>query len=211
MTESGSRAGQQLGNYRLERLLGRGGFAEVYLGYHLRLQRQAAIKVLLASLSEQEVEPFEQEARVIAALDHPNIVRILDFDVQNGIPFLVMDYLPHGTLRQRCAQGECVPLPTVVSQVKQVAEALQYAHDQRLIHRDVKPENMLIGRRGEVVLSDFGIAAIAHSTSSMTAQASVGTIHQDRRFRWETGWSPRDQAGAARGDRAGLLPQGFAR
>jgi serine/threonine protein kinase len=177
MAEQRSREGQQLGNYRLERLLGRGGFAEVYLGQHLRLQRSAAIKVLHAHFSEKETEMFQQEAQIIAALDHPHIVRILDFDVENGIPFLVMDYLPHGTLRQRYPLGARVPLPTIVTHVKQVAEALQYAHDQRLIHRDVKPENMLIGRRNEAVLSDFGIAAIAHSTSSMTAQASLGTIH----------------------------------
>ncbi|GHO79545.1 hypothetical protein KSD_73160 [Ktedonobacter sp. SOSP1-85] len=176
MTERDSREGQQLGNYRLERLLGRGGFAEVYLGQHIRLQRAAAIKVLHASLSQREREDFQREAQIIAALDHPHIVRILDFDVHNGVPFLVMDYLPNGTLRQRHHKGECVPLPTVVSYIKQVADALQYAHDQRLIHRDIKPENMLVGRHNEIVLSDFGIAAIAHSTSSMTSQASAGTI-----------------------------------
>ena len=176
MAEQRNREGQQLGNYRLERSLGRGGFAEVYLGHHLRLKRQAAIKVLHAYLSEQEIDAFQQEAQIIAGLEHPHIVRVLDFDVQNGVPFLVMDYLPNGTLRQHHGRGEQVPLPTVVSYVGQVTEALQYAHEQRLIHRDVKPENMLIGRRNEVVLSDFGIAAIAHSTSSMTAQASMGTI-----------------------------------
>jgi eukaryotic-like serine/threonine-protein kinase len=176
MAEQRNREGQQLGNYRLERLLGRGGFAEVYLGYHLRLRRQAAIKVLHAYLSEKEIDAFQQEAQIIAGLEHPYIVRVLDFDVQNGVPFLVMDYLPNGTLRLRHDRGEQVPLPTVVSYVKQVAEALHYAHERRLIHRDVKPGNMLIGRRNEVVLSDFGIAAIAHSTSSMTAQASAGTI-----------------------------------
>ena len=176
MAEQRNREGQRFGNYRLECLLGRGGFAEVYLGHHLRLQRQAAIKILHAYLSEQEIDAFQREAQIIAALDHPHIVRILDFDVQNGVPFLVMDYLPNGTLRQRHNRGERVPLPTVISYVKQVADALHYAHEQRLIHRDVKPENMLVGRRNEVVLSDFGIAAIAHSTSSMTAQASIGTI-----------------------------------
>jgi serine/threonine protein kinase len=176
MVEQRNREGQQLGNYRLERLLGRGGFAEVYLGQHLRLGRQAAIKVLHAYLSEQEIEAFGREAQIIASLDHLHILRIFDFDVQHGVPFLVMDYLPNGTLRQRHHRGETVPLPLVITYVKQVAEALQYAHEQRLIHRDVKPENMLIGRRNEVVLSDFGIAAMAHSTSSMTAQASMGTI-----------------------------------
>ena len=176
MAEQRNREGQQLGNYRLERLLGRGGFAEVYLGQHLRLGRRAAIKILHAYLPEKEIDAFQREAQIIAALDHPHIIRIFDFDVQNGVPFLVMDYLPNGTLRQRHRRGEQVPLPTVVSYVKQVAEALHYAHEQRLIHRDVKPENMLLGRRNEVVLSDFGIAAIAHSTSSMTAQASIGTI-----------------------------------
>lgn len=176
MAEQRNREGQQLGNYRLERLLGRGGFAEVYLGSHLRLRRQAAIKVLHAYLSEKEIDAFQREAQIIAGLEHPHIVRVLDFDIQNGVPFLVMDYLPNGTLRRRHGKGEQVPLPTVVSYVKQVAEALHYAHEQRLIHRDVKPENMLIGRRNEVILSDFGIAAIVHSTSSMTAQASVGTI-----------------------------------
>ncbi len=177
MAEQRSREGQQLGNYRLERLLGSGGFAEVYLGYHLRLQRQAAIKVLHASLSKKEIAGFQREAQIIAALDHPGIVRVFDFDVQQGIPFLVMDYLPNGTLRQRYQWGERLALSTVVSYVKQVADALKYAHDQRLIHRDIKPENMLFGRRQEVVLSDFGIAAIAHSTASMTAQPYAGTIY----------------------------------
>ncbi len=176
MAEQHNRVGQQLGNYRLERLLGRGGFAEVYLGRHLRLQRQASIKVLHTYLSEREIKDFQREAQIIAALDHPNIVRVLDFDVQRGVPFLVMDYLPNGTLRQRHERGQRLPLATVVSYVKSVADALQYAHNLRLIHRDVKPENMLIGRHNEVILSDFGIAAIAHNTSSMTAQSSVGTI-----------------------------------
>lgn len=176
MPEQGKRQGQQLGNYRLVRLLGRGGFAEVYLGQHLKLRRLAAIKVLHAYLSEKEIEAFQQEAQIIATLEHPHIVRVFDFDVQEGVPFLVMDYLPNGTLRQRHGKGERVPLSTVVSYVRQVAEALQYAHDQRLIHRDIKPGNMLIGRHNEIVLSDFGIAVVAHSTSSMTGQASAGTI-----------------------------------
>ncbi len=96
------RVGQQLGNYRLTHLIGRGGFAEVYLGEHVRLGTQTAVKVLHTRLVENdEVERFQQEARTIAHLDHPHIVRVLDFDVQEDIPFLIMSYAPHGNLRKR--------------------------------------------------------------------------------------------------------------
>jgi peptide/nickel transport system substrate-binding protein len=172
------RLGQQLGNYRLVSLLGQGGYAEVYLGQHLRLSLQAAIKVLHAHLSDQEAEHFSQEAETIAQLQHPSIVRILDYDVQEGVPFLVMDYAPGGSLRKLHPKGSLVPLPVIISSVKQVADALQYAHEQKFIHRDVKPENMLLGRRQEVLLSDFGIATIAHSTSSLNvgSEGASGTL-----------------------------------
>ncbi len=168
--------GKQLGNYRLISLLGRGGFAEVYLGQHIRLRTQAAIKVLHTHLSPEEIDKFQHEAETIANLIHPHIVCVFDFDVFDGFPFLVMDYCPDGTLRKRHPKGERLPLSTVVSYVQQVADALQYAHDQKIIHRDIKPENMLIGQRNALLLSDFGIAATAHSTSSMSTQVPVGTI-----------------------------------
>ena len=88
------RIGQQLGNYRLVSLLGQGGYAEVYLGQHMRFNQQAAIKVLHAHLTEQEAEHFQLEAETIATLAHPSIIRVLDFDVQDGVPFLVIDYAP---------------------------------------------------------------------------------------------------------------------
>jgi peptide/nickel transport system substrate-binding protein len=172
------RLGQQFGNYRLVNLLGQGGYAEVYLGQHVRFNQQAAIKVLHAHLSGVEAEHFQQEAETIATLAHPSIIRVLDFDVQDGVPFLVIDYAPNGTLRRRYPKGSLIPLPVIISSVKQVADALQYAHEQKFIHRDVKPENMLLGRRQEVLLSDFGIATIAHSTSSLSASAegTSGTL-----------------------------------
>src|SRR5207248_3383985 len=170
------RVGQQFGNYRLVALLGQGGFAEVYLGQHVRLNLQAAIKVLHTHLTGQEAEHFQQEAETIATLIHPSIVRILDYDVQDGVPFLIMDYAPGGSLRQRYPKGSVVPLSVIVSHVKQVAAALQYAHERRLIHRDVKPENMLVGRHEEVLLSDFGLAALAHSSASLSTQEAVGTL-----------------------------------
>jgi len=171
------RVGQQLGNYRLIQQLGRGGFAEVYLGEHVHLGTQAAIKVLHTQLADKDTtEHFHKEARMIAQLVHPHIVRTLDFGVTDIIPFLVMDYASQGTLRQRHPSGSKVPLATVVTYVEQAAEALQYAHEQKIVHRDIKPENMLIGRRGEILLSDFGIAVVAHSTRSQGVQDLAGTI-----------------------------------
>jgi serine/threonine protein kinase len=172
------RIGQQLGNYRLVSLLGQGGYAEVYLGQHVRLDLQAAIKVLHTHLTGSEAEHFQQEAQTIARLAHPSIFRVFDFDVQDGTPLLIMDYAPYGSLRQRYPRGSLVPIPQIISFVNQMAAALQYAHDKKFIHRDVKPENMLIGQHQEVLLSDFGIAANAHSTSSLDvdAQGTSGTL-----------------------------------
>ncbi len=173
------RVGEQLGNYRLVRLLGQGGFAEVYLGEHIYLGTAAAIKVLYAKLASDDFEHFRKEARTIARLVHPHIVRVLDYGIEGTTPFLVVDYAPNGTLRTRHPKGVPVPLPTVVSYVTQIAEALQYAHDQKVIHRDVKPENVLFGRRNEVLLSDFGIALVAMTTnyrSTQGMQDMAGTI-----------------------------------
>src|SRR5881227_211029 len=179
MADRGGREGQQLGNYRLIHLLGQGGFADVYLGEHIYLDTPAAIKVLHTQLASDEVESFQAEARTIARLVHPHIVRVLDYGVDGTTPFLVMDYAPNGTLRKRYPKGVPLPLSTIVSYVTQLADALQYAHEQKVIHRDVKPENMLLDRRNEVLLSDFGIALVAqtshyHSTQGM--QEIAGTI-----------------------------------
>src|SRR5579884_3100340 len=173
MTE---RTGQQLGNYRLVRLLGEGGFAEVYLGEHIHLGTQAAIKVLHTQLTSNDMEQFRIEARTIARLEHPHIVRILDFGVESKTPFLVMSLAPNGTLRQQHPRGTKLPLTTIVEYVKQVADALQFAHDEKLIHRDIKPENMLLGRRNEVLLSDFGIAIVAQSSHYQSTQEVIGTV-----------------------------------
>jgi WD40 repeat protein/tRNA A-37 threonylcarbamoyl transferase component Bud32 len=171
------RIGQQLGSYRLLNLLGRGGFAEVYLAEHIYLKTQAAIKLPQTKVANQEdLDNFLKEAQTIAHLVHPNIVRIMDFGVNGETPFLVMDYAPNGTLRQRHPGRTQLPLTTIVPYVKQVAEALQHAHDEKLIHRDVKPENMLVGRRNEILLSDFGIALIAQSSRYQSTQNVIGTI-----------------------------------
>jgi predicted ATPase/serine/threonine protein kinase/DNA-binding CsgD family transcriptional regulator len=164
------RVGQQLGNYQLLKLIGRASFAEVYLGEHQHLNTQAAIKVLNTHFTTEDKDRFYAEARTIARLTHPHIVRILEFDVSDGFPFLIMEYAPNGTLRQRHPKGTRVPLEIVVSYIKQVANALQYIHTQKLIHRDVKPESMLLGNNDEILLTEFGTAIIAQSTRSAQAR-----------------------------------------
>ncbi len=177
MTDTVNSVGQQIGNYHLDRLLGHGGFADVYLGTHVYLNTQAAIKLLHTQLDEEGIEAFRNESLTIAHLIHPHIVRVLDFDVEDNRPFLVMDYAPNGSLRERHPKGTRLPSATVVSYVKQIASALQYAHDQKLIHRDVKPGNMLLSHQNEVLLSDFGIALVAQSSRNQsTEDVVIGTM-----------------------------------
>jgi hypothetical protein len=185
-----NRAGKQLGNYRLMRLIGYGAFADVYLGEHIYLETQAAIKVLRKRLGAEDVGRFLNEAKTVARFDHPHIVRILEFGedsnefgveqnaagVDGRIPFLVMEYAPGGTLRNRHPKGSILPLSIITPYINQVADALQYAHDKKLIHRDVKPENILIANNNRLLLSDFGVVAIAHTDGSMTTQDMIGTV-----------------------------------
>jgi len=171
----GNHLDDYLGNYRLIRLLGSGELADVYLGEHLYLKSQAAIKVLHTALPDADVANFLSEARHLVSLTHPRIVRVLDFAVAENVPFLVMEYAQFGSVRTRYPKGSRLPLETIVSYVQQVADALQYIHDKKLVHRDVKPENMLLLTDNEIVLSDLGISAIAHPTSSMILRGQAGT------------------------------------
>src|SRR5579864_36084 len=166
--------GQQFGSYHLVRRLGVGGFASVYLGQHVRVSsKQAAIKIL--HLFDVNVQQFEQEAETTEQLRHPNIVRLLDFDVQEGTPFLVLDYAPGGSLRARHPKGSQVPLTTVTGYLKELAPALQYAHDRNILHRDIKPDNILIGPQGELLLSDFGISLLSRTgKTSLQGPTSTG-------------------------------------
>jgi len=167
---------QQFGNYRLVRHLGRGAFSDVYLGIHVHLKTPAAIKLLHTELTSSDVEKFRNEARTIARLEHPHIVRVLDFGIEDHTPFFVMVYAPNGTLRQRHPKGSILSLATIVSYVTQIAGALQFAHNQKFIHRDIKPENLLLGGRNEVLLSDFGFVQIAQSSISQSTKEMAGTI-----------------------------------
>ncbi len=169
------RVGQQVGHYHLQALLGEGGYAQVYLGEHRYLKTQAAIKMLAQRLDPAAQQAFLEEAQTLARLIHPHIVRVLDFGLDNGTPFLVMDYAPYGSLRQRYPLGLPLPLPEILPLVQQAAQAIQYAHAAGRIHRDIKPDNLLLGRQQEVWLSDFGLAVLDERDHT-SVPAIAGTL-----------------------------------
>ncbi len=170
------RIGEHLGNYRLVRLLGSGGFADVYLAEQVYLNTLAAIKVLNTHLTPETLGNFLSEARQLSQLDHPHILRVLDFGLAQEMPYLVMEYAPGGTLRERHPRGSRVPLQAILSYVTDVAPALQYAHDQGLVHGDLKPENLLLGKQERVLLSDFGIALLVPAPNSLHVPHMYGTL-----------------------------------
>ena len=175
------RVGQKLGNYLLLSILGSGGFATVYLGEHIYLKTQAAIKVLKTlELTDKARDKFLKEARTIARLTHPHIIRVIECGVDVGAvsstPYIVMSYAARGNIRNDYPQGTILPLDIILSYLKQAAEALQYAHDQDIVHCDVKPENMLIGSPNQILLADFGIANVSHTADTSAAQ---NNIHSD--------------------------------
>ena len=153
----GERLGQYIDNYHLIRHLGAGAFGDVYLGKHIHDQSLVAVKLLM--LLDEDWKAFVKETSTAFRLKHPHIVQLLSFGVgTDDIAYLIMNYAPNGTLRDRHPKGSQLPLETVLSYLQPLTSALQYAQDQRVVHRDVKPENVLLGHQGEVLLSDFGIA-----------------------------------------------------
>ncbi|HLV99300.1 MAG TPA: protein kinase [Ktedonobacterales bacterium] len=169
------RIGQQLGLYRLIRLLNRGGFAEVYLGEHVRMLTQAVVKVFDLPLTRAEEERFGEEARGLARLGHPHIVPLLDSGVQDGMPFLVMEYASNGTLRDQFPRGTPQAPGTILPFIWQVADALHFAHGQHVMHRNLKPENLLLDAHNSVLLSDFALPVIFQSPRYQAALERTGT------------------------------------
>ncbi|HLQ28936.1 MAG TPA: protein kinase [Ktedonobacteraceae bacterium] len=167
--------GSTLGRYELRRRVAQGGMAEVYLGYDRRVRRQVAIKVLYGR-DESFVRRFEREALAVGTLSHDHILPLYDFGEQRPWYYLVMPYVEGGTLREYLLKRKRLTLQEAASFVDQIASALQYAHDQGVVHRDVKPSNILLRRDGYAYLVDFGLAKAMMGAESLTsAGAMVGT------------------------------------
>jgi tRNA A-37 threonylcarbamoyl transferase component Bud32 len=169
--------GRTLGKYEIIELLGRGGMATVYKGYQKEIDRYVAIKVLPPHPGQdpQFVERFHLEARTVARLQHPHILPVYDYGVEDDILYLVMAYVEGGTLSDRIDRGP-MPLAEVEQLLRQVASALDYAHRHGVIHRDIKPDNILRDTEGHALLADFGIVKIVEGGTNLTGTGGlVGT------------------------------------
>jgi serine/threonine protein kinase len=173
--------GKSLGRYHILEQLGEGGMAVVYKAYDTRLEADVGVKVIrteniLPSALDRTLKRFEREAKALARLTHPNIVRVTDFGEHDGKPYLVMPYLSGGTLKKQL--GKPIEWQEAMRLLLPIARALDYAHRQNLIHRDVKPSNILITADGEPMLTDFGIAKVLdlEETADLTGTGmGIGT------------------------------------
>lgn len=169
------------GRYEIESILGRGGMSSVYRANDPNLHRKVAIKIIHQHLSDNEefIQRFEQEAAVIAQLRHSNIVQVHDFNHEGNVYFMVMEYVPGDTLAKRLealtAAGIRLPLNETIRILTTICDAVDYAHQRRMIHRDLKPSNVMINLLNEPILMDFGIAKIIGGRSHTATGAAMGT------------------------------------
>jgi eukaryotic-like serine/threonine-protein kinase len=171
-------SGQYLGRYYLTERLGEGGMAVVYKAYDTRLERDVAIKIIRsgafpADALGEVLKRFEREAKSLAKLSHPNIVKVHDYGEHDGSPYLVMEYLPGGTLKK--ILGKPVPWQAALRLLLPVARGVDYAHQRGIVHRDIKPANILITESGDPMLSDFGIAKLFEGDQA-TSLTSTGMV-----------------------------------
>jgi serine/threonine protein kinase len=172
--------GYMLGQYEIRDFLGAGSMGAVYRGYQLNLKRDVAIKVLPAMLAMQPgyVQRFNREAETVAKLEHAHIIPIYDFGMVDSVAYIVMRLLTGGTLYERLHQqmvekGVMPSFGEVAGLLRQLAGALDYAHNRGVIHRDIKPNNVMFDNQGFAFITDFGLAKITDTTSSLTGSNSI--------------------------------------
>lgn len=166
--------GKTLGAYEIIELIGRGGMASVYKAYQPGVERHVAVKVLPAAMAGQETfaQRFLREARVVAQLQHPYILPVFDFGQAEGVSYLVMPYIQSGALADRL-QGGPMSMTFIRRVARQMGEALDYAHSQGLLHRDIKPGNILMDQGGNCMLADFGIAKLYEAGTKLTRTGGI--------------------------------------
>src|ERR1700719_1666476 len=168
------RSGTRLGPYEIQSPLGAGGMGEVYRARDTRLERDVAIKVLPEALADDadRLRRFEQEARTIAALNHPNILGIHDIGTHDGAPFLVSEFLEGQTLREKLVSGS-LPVRRAIEYALGIAQGLAAAHEKGIVHRDLKPENVFVTRDGRIKVLDFGLAKLAQKPGAEAAADGI--------------------------------------
>jgi eukaryotic-like serine/threonine-protein kinase len=169
--------GENVGPYQIIEQLGQGGMATVFKAYHASLDRYVALKVLHQAFNEDQAftARFQREARVVAKLEHPNIVPVYDYAEHENRPYLVMKFIEGDTLKARFSKG-VLTSKEIEQVVDSVGAALEYAHQQGILHRDIKPSNVLIATDGVMYLADFGLARIAQAgESTLSSDSIMGT------------------------------------
>ena len=163
-----------LPDYKIIKKLGDGGMATVYLAVQQRLQREVALKIMKPEIASNQAfqNSFISEGRIVAKLEHPNIMTIHDIDAQNGYFYISTEVLRKGNLKRRLANGK-LPVSNVIRIILQIADALSYAHQQGYIHRDIKPANIMFREDNSAVLTDFGLAKMQGTTGDMTQMGYI--------------------------------------
>ena len=165
--------------YHILKRLGEGGMADVYLAQDELLNREVAIKVLRGNLALEPVSllRFQREANSASALTHPNIVEIYDVGEEEGLHYIVMEYIRGRTLKQLIAQRGALEKNEALAIMDQLISAVEEAHKKNIIHRDIKPQNVLIKDDGTVKITDFGIATVSDSLQLTQADTVLGSVH----------------------------------
>ena len=165
--------------YEIIRSIGEGGMANVYLGYDEILDRNVAIKILRGDLSNDEkfVRRFQREALSASSLSHPNIVEMYDVGEDNGLYYIIMEYVEGKTLKQLLKKRGSLTLSEAIDIMVQLTDGMAHAHDSYIIHRDLKPQNIMIQDDGQIKITDFGIAMALNSTQLTQTNSVMGSVH----------------------------------
>jgi len=172
--------GQKINDrYEIIKNIGEGGMANVYLAYDTILDRRVAIKVLRGDLSNDEkfVRRFQREALSASSLSHPNIVEMYDVGEDDGIYYIVMEYIEGKTLKQLIKKRGSITISEAIDIMLQLTDGISHAHDSYIIHRDLKPQNILIKEDGTIKITDFGIAMALNSTQLTQTNSVMGSVH----------------------------------